>query len=98
MKLLNLKEEEVEKFELGTLEAGKQETFTYMIFNDEPAQAVELTISSLNTEIEFINFPDSLTPFEKATFSIVWKPAVDIKEGLKAPFQILGKLLYKPKQ
>ena len=98
MKFLNEEGKEVEKIDLGTLEAGKTKTFQYIIYNNNrSAEIIDIQMEASDKEVNIINYPRTLEPEKQATFDIVWKPSIDIKQALQTLIKVQAKEVYKPK-
>ena len=92
MKIYKNKEltEEVEILDLGIVEAGSSETFTYYICNDTMAQMKNLIFKVESPEVKIVEAPKELISKAVAELVIEWSPSVILKQGLKARLNISG--------
>lgn len=89
-----LKEEILETFDFGIVEAGSSKEYTYYIQNETEARVVDIEISVENKEIAIQSFPKELKSKEVAKLTFKWSPSVDIKKGLKESINIKASEIY----
>ena len=94
MKILNDKEKEIKKLDLGIVKAGKSKNFVFYLFNDSTANINNLKVEISEKEIEIITAPTELKPESKEKFEISWKPSLNLRKGLKTSLKITGVELF----
>ena len=81
---------EISELDLGIVEAGEVETFTFYVLNDSDAYLRELVFSVEHQEVEIIKAPKELGMKKSNELVIEWKPKITLKEGLKTILHIKG--------
>jgi len=95
MKLLNTQNQDVKSIDLGIVEAGTTKEYTYTLFNDTIADAIEIKIEIPNPEVAITSSPKELKANTRAPLILKWSPSLTLKKGLKTVFKLTGKELYK---
>lgn len=84
-----LKEELSSTIDLGLLEAGKKEIYTFYLYNESKGLVDNININlSYNKEINIIDFPKKLNSEESGKLNIEWSPSITLKQGLKTSLKI----------
>ncbi|MFH0805957.1 MAG: hypothetical protein V1901_03730 [Patescibacteria group bacterium] len=84
----------IEKLDLGTLEAGIEKEFEFYLLNDSMAILMGLSFSVDNSEIEIITSPQTMLANGSDILKIKCKPRVDLREPIKANIKISGKEIF----
>jgi hypothetical protein len=82
---------EVSVLDLGILEAGQTQQYTFWVYNDTKAYLKELEFTIEHKEIKLIEAPKELESHGIGELRFSWSPAVTLREGLKAPLKIRAK-------
>lgn len=94
MKLLNSKGEEIQKLDLGIVEAGKMQDYIFYLYNPEKAEVIDIEVKIKNSEISVLAVPTKMSPESKSELKIRWSPSLTVKKGLKEEVKISAKELY----
>lgn len=96
MKIFRDKEQstEVSMLELGIVEAGEFEEYTFWIYNDSNAFLKNLKCVVEHEEVKMLECPRELPAFGVGEVRIRWSPLVTLKEGLKTKLKIRAKELW----
>lgn len=95
MKILNQEGNEIDKLDLGIVEAGTSKEYEYSLYNDSTAEVVELKVSIPHNEVEILSFPEKLSPQAKGILKIKWSPSITLKQGLQTVIKVSGAELYR---
>ena len=95
MKILNKEGAEIDKLNLGIVEAGTSKEYEFQLYNDSSTETVDLKVVIPNKEVEVLEFPERLDSKAKGTFKIRWSPSITLKQGLKTVIKVSGAELYK---
>jgi len=95
MKILSLTGETIEKLDLGIVEAGTSKEYEYQLYNESPAETVDLKLSIPHKEVEVLEFPERLDAKSTGILKIRWSPSITLKQGLQTVIKISGAELYK---
>lgn len=85
---------EIKVLDLGIVEAGESETFTFYVYNDSSAELRDLFFVVDHKEVEVKSSPKTMPSLSSDELIIEWKPSITLKEGLKTPIQIKGKEIW----
>ena len=92
----SLKEEIVDTFDLGIVQAGDRKEYEYYVYNDSKAELKQLKFSVTHKEVVVISYPDNLNAKQGAKLVIKWSPSLTLKEGLKTKLKVNGAELWGP--
>ena len=87
-------EVDLEKLDLGTLEAGVEKEFLFYLLNDSKAFLSGLDFSVDNKEIEIIKSPNTMLANGNDILKLKCLPRVDLREPIKANIKITGKEIF----
>jgi hypothetical protein len=79
---------EISSLDLGIGLAGESYSFEYYILNNSNANLTDISCEINNKEVIISSFPKEIKANSNDKLSIVWKPSIDIKEGLRATLNI----------
>ena len=82
--------EEIQKLDLGTVEAGSVKSFTFYVQNNEKCTLENLEFFVANKEVSIVTAPKIISELASASFTIEWKPSVTLKQGLQASLEVKG--------
>jgi len=86
--------EEITVLDLGIVNAGETEKFTFWIKNDSNAFLRQLEFSIEHDEVEIISAPTQLSAQAVDELVVEWSPSITLKEGLKAQLRVRGEELW----
>ena len=95
MKILNKEGKEIDKIDLGILEAGKTKTYTYTVYNETEAEVIDIKFVLGNKEVTVIKSPQKMYPKGKDEITLQWAPSLSVKKGLKTTIKLTGTELYR---
>lgn len=90
------KKEEVEVIQFGRVEAGSKGTIKLYVYNDTPAWVYSIMVGFTEKDVQIVDFPKSLRPWEGVWFELVWSPPRTLKKGLKGELELDWIEEYKP--
>jgi hypothetical protein len=86
---------EIIDLDLGIVEAGTSEKFTFYVYNDQLPALINLEFIISSPEVKIISSPKELKYKESGELIIEYSPLVTLKQGLKTNIEISGFELYK---
>lgn len=80
------------ELDFGRVEVGEEKIVSYWIYNDESCilerMSLEMENITSKEEVEILEMPKELRPFQKAELKVKWSPSLKIKAGLAVQAKI----------
>ena len=86
--------EEITVLDMGIVNAGEVEKFTFWIKNISNAFLRQLEFSIEHSEVEILSAPVQLNAQAVDELVVEWSPTITLKEGLKAQLRVRGEELW----
>ena len=88
--------ERVNEFHLGTIEAGKEETRTYYVYNDTAAELHDFNVLFPKGQPKGLRMilPKVIKPKSTGTVFVTWKPPLTLRKALSVEIAIAYKEVY----
>ncbi len=86
--------EEITVLDLGIVDAGETEKFTFWIKNESNAFLRKLEFSIEHNEIEILSAPKEMSAQAVDELVVEWSPSITLKDGLKAQLRVRGEELW----
>lgn len=96
MKLFNneVLQTEIKEFDFGIVKAGESKQFDYWLHNETAAKVINIELDIANKEVSVITAPKELLAGQKAKVSVIWKPSITVRQGLKSLLKIKASELW----
>lgn len=82
--------DEVTELDLGILEAGQTQKYTYYVYNEDKSILKNLKFDIEHVEVSIIKSPQILKYGDISELVVEWKANISVKKGVKAKLTISG--------
>ena len=95
MKLLDSNGKNIEKVDLGIVEAGKNKDYTFQVANETSAEVIDIKVEVTDKEVKVLDFSKTIEPNSKGFIKLNWSPSVTVKKGLQTVIKLTGTELWR---